>query len=389
MKSGPLDTSGKPLSILLLGTQMAVGGAQRLLLDEAQWFQARDHKVVVAFFYDRDHLYEEWRKSSGFALYDLQAYDRGASSLRKLPLLLAGLWRLWRLLRRERFDAVITFTHDSNTLGLPLAWLAGVPVRVGTHLGEIRGITQWRQKLHTWLVNSGVIQVLVAASKGTRQNAIQAGVAESHIRVIPNGVRPFEIDLESRAAVRRQLGIAKNDIFILAIGRLVYEKGHEFLVQAMKSVIQEFPQAKVGICGEGPLRGFLEEQIRANGMDGHVNLLGQCDDITRLLAAADLFVLPSRWEGLSIALLEAMIAGLPIVSTRVEGIEEVIEDGVQGFLVSQESPAELANAILQLLRDPQTRQKMGERSRLQVFQNYTTEHMCAQYFNLIRNRLSG
>lgn len=120
-----------PLSIVLLGTQMAVGGAQKLLLEQALWFQSRGHHVTVLFFYDRDNLHETWTKTYPFEIQNLEAFDKKAGGLRSLPKLFSGLMKLWRVLKRENFDAIITFTHDSNLLGIPLAWLAGIPARIG------------------------------------------------------------------------------------------------------------------------------------------------------------------------------------------------------------------------------------------------------------------
>src|SRR5688572_25317077 len=176
----------KPLSILLLGSQIATGGAQKILLDQARWFHDHGHKITVVFFYDRDGLLDIWKESLNVPLYNLDVFKRDSGFLGKGLLFLRGMGWLWTILRREKFDAAITYTHDSNMLGLPLAWLAGVPVRVGTHLGAIRGIPKWREKIHAILVNIGCIQTLVAASKGAQQNAVQEGVLPAKIVVIPN-----------------------------------------------------------------------------------------------------------------------------------------------------------------------------------------------------------
>ena len=135
----------KGFSILLVGTQMAIGGAQRGLLDQARWLKSHGCEVVVAFFYDKEGFYEKWSQSVDFPVYNFQAHQRGAGFLRQGILLLRGLWRLWALLRRERFDVVETFTHDSNILGLPLAWFARVPVRIATHRGKIEAFSKWRR----------------------------------------------------------------------------------------------------------------------------------------------------------------------------------------------------------------------------------------------------
>lgn len=376
-----------PYSIVLLGTQMAVGGAQKLLLEQALWFQSRGHKVTVLFFYDRDSLHEKWMQTYPFEIQNLEAFDKKAGGLLSLPKLLSGLLKLWRTLKREKFDAIVTFTHDSNLLGLPLAWLAGIPARIGTHLGEIRGMSKWRDGLHTFLVNRGVIQTLVASSARTKKSAIEAGVNPERITTIYNAIMPFDVSHIDRDAVREKIGLKKDDVFFLAVGRLVYEKGHEFLVEAMSLVAKEDSRAVAGICGAGQLQNQLQAQIEALGLQDKVKLLGQWDSIPEILAAVDVFVLPSRWEGLPMALLEGMMAGLPVIATRVEGVDEVVQPGEHGLLVPLESPAELAQAILQLLGSPADRQRMGKAARERVLGSYTTDRMCEAYLQVIQKSL--
>ncbi|MDO8755671.1 MAG: glycosyltransferase family 4 protein, partial [Anaerolineales bacterium] len=277
-----------------------------------------------------------------------------------------------------------TFTHDSNILGLPLAWLAGIPARVGTHLGEIRGMSAWRERLHTTLINYGIIQALIASSSRTRQNAIQRGVQPERIKVIFNAITPFDLGSVNRNSIRQKLSLQEDDIFLLSVGRLVYEKGHEFLVKAMSSVVQSPQNIVAGICGAGPLYNSLQGEIVSLSLEEKVMLLGQWENLLELLASADIFVLPSRWEGLPMALLEAMMAGLPVVATRVEGVEEVVEDGVHGLLVPPENPVELAKAILQLSNAPELRRRMGEAAKQHILNSFTTDHMCQQYLDVMR-----
>ncbi|HNB35752.1 MAG TPA: glycosyltransferase [Anaerolineales bacterium] len=374
-------------SIVLLGTQMAVGGAQKLLLEQALWFQQHGHKVTVLFFYDRDNLHEKWTKTYPFEIYNLEAFDKKAGGFRSLPKLMGGLLKLWQILKRERYDAIITFTHDSNVLGLPLAKLAGIRSRVGTHLGEIRGMSKWRDGLHTFLINRGVIQTLVASSARTRNNAIEVGVQPERITTIYNAIMPFDVVHIDRESVRAKIGLKKDEVFFLAVGRLVYEKGHEFLIEAMAEVAKVDTHAIAGICGAGPLKDQLQAQIEKLDLQTHMKLLGQWDSIPEILAAADVFVLPSRWEGLPMALLEGMMAGLPVIATRVEGVDEVVRPGEHGLLVPLESPRELAQAILQLSRSPQDRQRMGAAARERVLSSYTTDRMCAAYLQVIEKSL--
>ena len=377
------DRKIKGFSILLIGTQMAIGGAQRGLFDQAHWFKAQGCKVAVAFFYDKEGLYERWSQAVDFPVYNLQAYQRGGGFLRQGILLLRGLWRLWSLLRRERFDVVETFTHDSNILGLPLAWLARVPVRLATHRGKIQAFPKWRQVLHNMLINFGIAHTLIAVSEQTRQQAIDEGVWENRITAIPNAVKALDTSSANRVAIRSELGLNESDIFLLSIGRLTYQKGHEFLIQAMSKVVRHFPNAKTGICGDGPLRSQLEEQIKEADLSKQVFLLGAWEDVAPLLASADIFILPSRWEGLSRALMEAMAAGLPVIATQVDGIKDLITDGVNGLLVPSEDAEALGNSILQLIEDTEMRKRMGAAGQAHVLKNHSVDEMCLKYYNVM------
>jgi glycosyltransferase involved in cell wall biosynthesis len=367
------------LSILFFGTQMALGGAQKLLLDQARWFHAQGNRVTAAFFYDKQGLGASWRKGLGFPLLTLTEIGSTGGILAKAIGLVAGLFRLWSLLRRGRFDVIETFTYDSNLLALPLAWMAGVPVRIATHHGTIEGFPSWVERLHSWLINVGVASVLVSVSNKTSEQAVRAGIKPEHIIAIPNGIPPMGPAALDRGKRRGELGLADTDVMLLSVGRLVYQKGHEFLVRAMPGVLSQVPGVKVMICGDGPLRAELEAEIARLQLTASVSLQGNQSEITRFLDSADIFVLPSRWEGLPVALLEAMGSGLPVVATHVEGVEEVVQDQVHGFLVPPEDPAALEQALLKLVPRTELRDKMGRAARKRIEESYTIDIMCERY----------
>jgi glycosyltransferase involved in cell wall biosynthesis len=373
------------LSILLLGTQMATGGAQKVLLDQAKWFHQHGHKVVVAFFYDKEGFLSRWQAASEFPIIDLKAVQiwRGNGIL-----LITGLFSLWRLIRRERIEVIETFTHDSNILGLPIAWVAGVPVRFGTHHGVIDGFPRWRQRIHTFIVNH-VADAVIAVSARMKDQALLEGIRSDQIIVIQNGIEPVSLEGINRSEVRKEVGLEDRDTFLVSVGRLVYQKAHQVLVSAMPVILKEFPEVKLGICGDGILRSQLELQINELGLEQNVKLLGKSDHIARFLSIADVFVLPSRWEGLPIALLEAMSVGLPIVATAVEGVDEVVSNGEHGLLVGVEDVHGLAQAILQLLRDPEMRKKMGAASQARVASFHSTDRMAGRYLSLMMEKLES
>lgn len=377
----------KMLSVLLIGTQMSTGGAQKGLLDQARCFQSRGCRVDTAFIYDKDGLQGTWQQRAEFPIHNLQIYDPNVNFLQCCAQFVKGMFRLWQFIRRERFDIVETFTHDSNLIGLPIAWLAGVPVRIATHRGVIEGIPWWRLKLHTLMVNLGIADVLVAVSDGIARQARAEGIHARKILVIPNGVTPLDISSVDCTDVRKQFHLKENDIFLLSVGRLAFQKGHDVLVDAVPSLIQRHPDLTVNICGDGPQWDNINAQIAKLGLLDHVKLLGTWSNISPLLAIADVFVLPSRSEGLSRALLEAMAAGVPVVATRVEGVEEVVTDGVHGLLVHSENPDELTNAIIRLVDAPQLRKQMGIAAQEHIMASYTTDVMFTKYFDLMMNLL--
>ena len=375
--------SNQHLSILLVGTQIATGGAQKVLLDQAQWFRQRGHKVSTVFFYDRDNLLSKWQAVSDFPVIDLRAFRKGAGVIVQGVLMIKGLFSLWQLLRREKSDVIETFTHDSNILALPIAWLARVPVRIATHHGVIEGAPRWRERLNAWMVNSNIAHVLVTVSEKTRRLALAEGVKAERISVIQNGIAPMLFEGEHRLEVRRDAGIGADDPFLLAVGRLVPVKAHEVLISAMSAVLKEFPNAKLGICGDGVLRPNLEAQIKLLDLESAVKLFGEQGNVAKFLFSADVFVLPSRSEGLPMALLEAMSAGLPVVATGLDGVAEVVLEGEHGLFAPIDDSDALANVILQLLRDPSMRARMGTAARRRVDEMYSIDRTGEQYLTLM------
>jgi len=366
---------------------MALGGAQRLLLDQAAWLSEHGVRVSAAFFYDKQGLSEIWKREAQFPVLTLSKIKATEGLLAKTAGLATAFVSLWGVLRRGRFDVVEAFTYDSNLLALPLAWLAGVPVRIATHHGIIEGFPGILESLHTVIINSGIANKIVNVSRKVMQQAAASGIRLENMTVIPNGIPATRTSAGARPKMRASLGLSDEDILLISVGRLVYQKGHEYLIAAMPQVIRESPAVRAVVCGEGPLRAQLEAQIKRLEVSESIRLLGNQRHISSYLAAADIFVLPSRWEGLPVALLEAMDAALPVVATRVEGVEEAIEDGAQGILVPPEDTRRLSEAICRLIGRPAERQRMGLAGRATVRDAYTIEIMSEKYLALMQSLL--
>ena len=226
---------------------------------------------------------------------------------------------------------------------------------------------------------------VVAVSSAVRQRLLQSGVRAERIRDVRNGIdlRPFE---EARAS----LGSMKADDGLLVglIGRLAWEKGVDVFLEAAALVLSEFGAVRFVIVGEGPDREKLEQSIRDGGVEGHVLLLGRREDLPGIYASLDIMVSASRQEGLPMAILEGMASSLPIIATTVGEVPTVVKDGDTGILVPPEDPRRLAQAILELLRDPAKRTAMGAAGRQLVRDEYSADRMTTDYLAVYREAIA-
>jgi glycosyltransferase involved in cell wall biosynthesis len=190
-----------------------------------------------------------------------------------------------------------------------------------------------------------------------------------------------------KRALCRDLGIAARSMLIATVGRLVEAKGHRYLIESAKPVLSRFPDAHFLIIGDGELRTELERQAAQLEVAEHVHFLGTRKEVAGLLAAADLFVLPSLWEGLPMALLEAMAAAKPIVSTAVAGTDETIISGQTGLVVPPRDSLALAEGISHLLREPAEAQAMGQAARRLVEASFSARKNASEHVRLYRRLL--
>jgi glycosyltransferase involved in cell wall biosynthesis len=218
--------------------------------------------------------------------------------------------------------------------------------------------------------------------------AVSADVAEAvratyrpprdRLFVIPNGV-----DLDryrapaEREAVRQELDLQAGARLIIVVAKLYAQKGHAVLLEALSSTPLR-PEDAVLLLGEGPEREQLEGMVQDRGLSA-VRFLGNRPDVPRLLAASDLFVLPSLWEGLPMALLEGMAAGLPVVATDVAGSRQVVRSGQDGILVAPGNEAALASAMTDLLSDGAKRARLGRLARERVEQEFSAARQAARH----------
>ena len=256
--------------------------------------------------------------------------------------------------------------------GARAARAAGVPAVVQTlHYPWLMGSPKHRVPLFRSLQP---VDHLITVSEAQRRTYAAIGVPAASLTTVPNGIRPRGAG-PGRDAARAALGLTPDQPVVLTVGRLTVMKGHVHLLDAVPGLVRRFPDLAVVVIGRGHLESRLRAQAEALGVQDAVHLTGQRSDARQLLDAADVFVLPSRHEGMPLVLLEAMDAGLPVVATRVIGSEEVVVEGETGLLVRPRDAWALEVALGELLGDPQRRAELGRAGRRRFVRGFTSARM--------------
>lgn len=291
-----------------------------------------------------------------------------------------AIQRLHRLLKAKRFDVVQTWIFAANTYGRVAARRANVPVIVTAEMA----VDLWKGKGHLAIDRrlAEWTDCVVGNSRAVVDFYRQAGIADERLAMIPSGITDEEPPAESSAAVRAELGLAADAPLILFAGRLAPQKGVADLIAAIDLMRYGQPEVRTLIVGDGPLRAQLEEQVEAFRLTDEVRFLGHRDDVPRLLAAADLLVLPSLYEGLPNVVLEAMRFSKPVVATSAPGTTEVVSHERTGLLVPPQNPPALAQALRTLLRDPERARKMGAEGRACVESEFRADTMITRFADL-------
>lgn len=272
---------------------------------------------------------------------------------------------LRHLLREERFD--IIHAHDGRAQTISFRASMGLPiVRVASRLVAF---TPRHPLVHRWkysLTSHGVI----ALSEAVRQVLLAAGVPDSHIEVIVPGIEmPAKLpDLQMREAARARWGFTDDEFVIGHLAAFTREKGQDIALRAASELALKLPRARMLLAGDGPERsepGMVELARRVSGI---ARLPGFIDDLGEFYAALDVFIMPSRSEAWGLTALRAMASGLPVIASHVGGLPEVIEHGRSGWLVEPESPAALAQAIIEAASDGARLAEFGRRARARAEQ---------------------
>lgn len=382
-----------PLSILILINSLGTGGAERSLSELLPVLRDSGVDANVVCLERRSEGVEQSILKSGQRVRFLSGRT-----------LATRVTEFRRILKRERPNLIHTTLFESDLVGRLGAAGTHIPVLtslVNTPYGAFRAVDPnlTAAKLRTvQIVDAFTSRHLTthfhALTETVKEAAVEKlRVSDDCITVAPRGRDPQRLgfpSLERRAAARTRLGIHADRPLLLNVGRQEHQKGQRYLIEAMPSLLESVPDALLLIAGRrGHASNELESICSRLNLGTSVRFLGHRDDVPELLAACDVFVFPSLWEGLGGGLIEAMALGLPIVASRLRVFEEVLEDGHNATLVEPAVPRELADAVDNLLRNHGTRNRFGERSREIFDERFTLATSASRIIDLYRVLANG
>jgi glycosyltransferase involved in cell wall biosynthesis len=280
--------------------------------------------------------------------------------------------------RRHRIDIAHSHEFSMAVYGAWASWLAGIPHLVTMHgsryyAGRLRRRVALRSAL-------GVSKRTIAVSTGLADSmSRELWIPRARIAMVANGVRRPP---PANTTLRDELGLSADDRLLVAVGNLYPVKGHRHLVEAMALLAGSHPTLHLAICGRGHLDEALLTQAREHGLASRVHLLGLRSDVAAVVAAADIFVMPSLSEGLPLALLEAMVAGCAIVASAAGEMRAALDQGAAGVLVPPGDPRALGVAIDRLLNDRQLARTLGARAACKAAAEYDVSTMVRRYSSI-------
>lgn len=298
---------------------------------------------------------------------------------------------VYRLARRENVDIIHSHLPDQNFYSSLVGPLAGTKV-VATYHGcqQLSRPRSLKSALKLAVVKQRANTVVVV-SDFLKATLVEAGFPRDRVIRIHNGIDAVQVAAQTRAGLRQELGCVNGSRLVGTVANLRGPKGYDYFLKAARLVVDAMPEVRFAAAGEADpelTRKLLALRLELN-LEKHVLFLGFRRDVNELLAAFDVFVLPSISEGFSLATVEAMAAGRPVIATRSGGPEELIDDGVTGLLVPSRDPQSLAAKICEVLRNAPLASTLGRNAQAAVQNKFSLTKMVAEYSAVYQAVISG
>jgi glycosyltransferase involved in cell wall biosynthesis len=354
------------MKIVQIVTQMEAGGAQKVAMLLADALRNRGHEVEVCFLYLKRPTYVNF---PGVKVL-----------LKRKPFALDYVYiiiKLYEYLRSYQPNVLITHTYYSNILGQFLARFSSINQRIAVQHNPVYSYPKIAAWADLWMGTMGFYTANVAVSQVVLDSVENYPKEyKKNLNKIYNGINFFKAQ-SSPAEARRRWNLPENSLLLINVGRLAKQKNQAILLEAM----QHLPEAHLIIVGDGELRSFLQKRIIELDLQQRVHCLGELksEEVLELLSAADIFLFPSLYEAMPIALVEAMSFGLPVIASDIPPMREILGD--VGILVPVNSIEEIVQAVRQVINSPRLASYMRENSLKQAYL-FSVEKMVESYEKL-------
>ena len=371
------------MRVLHVVSRLNYGGAAALIFQWLSYLHNAGHDVEVCVIYSKGQFADKLEEE-GIVVHSLALDPDGKTYQPKGKYNFFALIPLIRLIRGGKYDIVHAHLFPTSLFVSIVSLIVKKPVIIFSEHSVSNHRRRYRIfKVLDWLIYKRYSKI-VAVSEEVQDSLLRwlPGLKKKAL-VIPNSIDPKKIEVSEKKVekLRKELGITNECRVILYAGRLLPVKGPDILLEALENLIDDERPLKVLIAGDGPLLSQLQQ--RTTGvLDGRVTFLGLQNDVPTLLGVADLLVLPSRWEGLPMILLEAMASRTPIIATAVGGIPGVIEHKVNGWLVPPLDAKSLADGIITLLNSEELCDKFAENAYRKVCDHYSVDAAVKKLLNV-------
>ena len=365
--------------VLFVSTSTTLGGAEKTLFTLATLLDPKVAAVKGVVSLKPPGEYAQRLKEAGHRVHTLNLKRRPG---------LGDLQRLAVIIQETQPDVVHAFMYQAIQLCRAVKRIGYADFRL---ISSPRVNYRTREPVSLWLDGwlKKADDLLITECEASRTYLTEKlGYEQDKVQTIRNGVdiAGWPVSKADRLRLRKSLGVADNEVLIGAIGRLDQQKGHVYLLEAIAK-LRAVQAVRCVIIGGGPLKAELDAKVRALGLDGVAQLIGEQRDVPAWLSALDIFCLPSLWEGLPNALLEAMALGLPVVATNVDGVPEAVANDISGLLCNPKDSQSLFIPLQDLVVDPELRKRLGEHAKQVVNEHFTLAEMLRRYEEAYRKVL--
>jgi glycosyltransferase involved in cell wall biosynthesis len=368
--------SKRPIPVLMFSNAVVRAGAEEHILELLRGLDRRLFRVHLAC---PDVLLEKYGNDIPV---DVQVTPIMLDHISDV----SGAIRLAKTLRQQEIDILHSHMFRASLFASPIGKICRVPVIIETtHVRETWRKGWFKSKFFVDRAIGHFVDHYIAVSEANSRYLIeQKRIPAKKITVIQNGCSIERVDPSKShpEGIRETLGFSKDDLVLIVMARLEPQKGHRVLLEALRLVRTEFPNIRLVCLGTGALQADLSQMTRDLNLEGIVRFAGFQSNVGDWLAAADIGILPSFYEGLPLTAVETLAAGIPLVATAVDGTPEVVRDGEKGLLVPPGDPVAMAQAIARMARQPELRKKFAHAGRTWVLERFTIQRQIEQTSNL-------